>query len=166
MFKQNIRGALRSLQHQPMFAAAVIGMLALGIGATTAIFSVVYGVLLQPLPFPNADRIVEVWGSRSDRGWNQVTLTEANFWDMRDMNHVFEEFGALHAASVILAGTEGPEQVNAAIVSSGFFRALGVRPIAGALFTPEDDKPGAATRPVLLSEGLWKRRYGGDKMPF
>ncbi|HKW02991.1 MAG TPA: ABC transporter permease [Vicinamibacterales bacterium] len=162
MRKQDVLGTLRFLRKQPLFAGAIVGMLALGIGATTALWSVVYGVLLKPLPFPHADRIVEVWGSKPSRGWDQVSLTEANFWDMADMNHVFAEFGAWHNASAILLGGEAPEQVTAAMVSSGFFRSLGVQPVAGRLFAPADDAPGERERVALLSHALWMRRYGGN----
>jgi predicted permease len=162
MRKQDVLGTLRFLRKQPLFAGAIVGMLALGIGATTALWSVVYGVLLKPLPFPNADRIVEVWGAKPSSGWYRVSLTEANFWDMADMTHVFAEFGARHGASAILLGGDAPEQVTAAFVSSGFFRSLGVQPVAGRLFSPADDAPGDRERLVLLSHALWMRRYGGN----
>src|SRR5262245_60262051 len=122
------------MRKQPFFTGAVLLMLALGIGATTAIFSVVYGVLLKPLPFPNPDRLVQVWGAVPARGINQTSLTEANFWDMRDMNRSLEEFGAWHGASFTLTGFATPERVAGATVSTGFFRSLGVRPVAGRLF--------------------------------
>jgi hypothetical protein len=99
MRPQDVRSVLRLARKQPFFSAAVVLMLALGLGASTAIFSVVYGVLLKPLPFPESERIVQVWGAIPARQLNQVSLTEANFWDMRDWNRAFEEFGALHAAS-------------------------------------------------------------------
>lgn len=104
MFKHDIRSSLRLARHRPWFTAAIVGMLAFGIGATTAIFSVVHGVLLRPLPFPEPERLVQVWGSKPDRGWDQVSFTAANFWDMRDRNGTFEEFGALHGASFSLTG--------------------------------------------------------------
>ena len=162
MRTQDVLGTLRFLRKQPLLAGAIVGMLALGIGATTALWSVVYGVLLKPLPFPDADRIVEVWGAKPSRAWDRVSLTEANFWDMADMNHVFAEFGAWHGASAILLGGEAPEQVTAAFVSSGFFRSLGVQPVAGRLFSPADDAPGDRERLALLSHALWMRRYGGN----
>src|SRR6476646_4871691 len=162
MRKQDVLGTLRFLRKQPLFAGAIVGMLALGIGPTTALWSVVYGVLLKPLPFPNADRIVEVWGAKPSSGWDRVSLSEANFWDMADMTHVFAEFGAHHGASAILLGGDAPEQVTAAFVSSGFFRSLGVRPVAGRLFSPADDAPGDRERLVLLPHALWMRRYGGN----
>jgi len=162
MRKQDVLGTLRFLRKQPLFAGAIVGMLALGIGATTALWSVVYGVLLKPLPFPDADRIVEVWGTKPSRGWDRVSLTEANFWDMADTNHAFAEFGAWHNGSALLLGGEAPELVSAGIVSSGFFRSLGVQPVAGRLFGAADDAPGDRERLVLLSHALWMRRYGGN----
>ena len=159
---RDIRGAIRSMRSQPALSAAVIVMLALGIGATTAIFSVVYGVLLRPLPFPEPEELVQVFGTRLDRGWATVSLTEANFWDVRDRNRTFDELGALHGTSFSLTGFEFPERVTGARVSTGFFRALRVRPIAGRLFEPGEDKPGANPNLVLLSNGLWNRRFGAD----
>ena len=81
-----LRLAMRMLRKQPLFSSAILVMLALGIGATTAIFSVVQGVLLKPLPFPEADRLLEVWGTLPARNISQTSFTEANFWDMRDLN--------------------------------------------------------------------------------
>jgi predicted permease len=162
MFQRHeISSALRQMRRQPFGSAAIVLMLALGIGASTAMFSVVYGVLLKPLPFPKLDRIVEVNGARPDRGWAQVGLTEANYWDLQDRNHTFEYLGAWHSGSAILAGDE-PEQVNIGLVSSAFFKALGVQPVAGRLFDADDDVNGATTRPVLLSHRLWVRRFGAD----
>jgi putative ABC transport system permease protein len=92
-----------------------------------------------------------------------VSLTEANFWDLQDMNHAFDAFGAWHGASAILTDGIESEQVNAALVTSGFFRALGVQPLLGRLFVADDDVSGETTRPVLLSHRLWTRRYGGDR---
>jgi predicted permease len=163
MRPQDIRSVLRFARKQPFFSAAVVLMLALGLGASTAIFSVVYGVLLKPLPFPEPDRIVQVWGSLPARQLTNVSLTEANFWDMRDWNRAFEELGALHGASFTLTA-EGmaPERVSGASVSVGFFRALAVQPVAGRLFTPGEDDPGAPAERVILSNTLWKQRFGAD----
>src|SRR6185503_9069600 len=133
-----------------------------GIGSTTAIFSVVQGVLLTPLPFPDADRIVEVWATLPARNIDQTSFTEANFWDMRDMNRTFEEFGAWHGASFSLTGVDQPERLEGARISAGFMRALGVRPVAGNLFAPGDDEPGADARRVLLSHRFWTRHFDGD----
>jgi predicted permease len=158
-----MRGTIRLVRSQPALSAAIVVMFALGIGSTTAIFSVVHGVLLRPLPFPDADRIVQVSGTKLDRGWTDVALTEANFWDMRDRLRAFEEFGAWHGASFSLTGFEFPERVNAARVSVGFFRALGVQPVAGRIFQPGEDEPGRGEGLVLLSHEFWSRRFGTDR---
>jgi predicted permease len=164
MKKQDVRAVLRLMRKQPFFSAAVVLMLALGLGASTAMFSVVYGVLLKPLPFPEPERIVQFWGSLPSRQLPQVALTEANFWDMRDLNRAFEELGALHGASFTLTG-EGmaPERVSGGRVSVGFFRALATQPVVGRLFTPGEDEPGSPAERVMLSNGFWRRRFGGDK---
>lgn len=162
MITRDIRQTVRLMRSQPVLSAAIVLMFALGIGATTAIFSVVYGVLLRPLPFPEPDRLVQVFGSRPDRGWVTVSLTEANFWDMRDRNRTFEELGALHGATFTLTGLEFPERITGSRVSTGVFRALGVRPAAGRLFEPGEDEPGRGEGLALLSHGLWTRRFGAD----
>ena len=158
----HFRAALRMLRKQPFFTGAILLMLAMGIGATTAIFSVVQGVLLRPLAFPDADRIVEVWATLPARNIDQTSFTEANFWDMRDMNRTFDEFGTFHNASFSLTGVDTPERLDGATVSVGFLRALGVKPIAGSLFAPGDDEPSADPRRALLSHRFWSRHYAGD----
>src|SRR6185295_13629921 len=134
-----------------LFAAGVIGMLGLGMGATTAIFSVVDGVLLRPLPFPAADRLVQVWQAVPSRNINRASMSEANFWDVRDMNRSFEEFGTWHGASFTLTdGAAAPERVNGALVSAGFFRALGTRPVIGRIFDESDEPRADSLSRVLL----------------
>jgi len=163
MFKRHeITAVWRQMRQRPIGTAAIVLMLALGIGASTAMFSVVYGVLLRPLPFPDADRIVQVYGARPDRGWTQVSLTAANYWDLQDRNHTFEYLGAYRGTSAILSG-ETPEQVSVGAVSSGFYKALGVQPVIGRLFSAEEDATGETTRPVLLSHAFWMRKYGGNR---
>jgi putative ABC transport system permease protein len=161
---QDVRAVMRFMRKQPFFSGAIVLMLALGLGASTAIFSVVYGVLLKPLAFPEPERIVQYWGSLPQRQLDRVSLTEANFWDMRDWNRAFEELGALHGASFTLTGEgQAPQRVSGASVSVGFFRALGVTPVAGRLFTPGEDEPGSMAERVLLSNGFWKERFAGDR---
>ena len=159
---RDIRGTMRLMRSQPAFTTAVVLMLALGIGATTAIFSVVHSVLVKPLPFPEPDQLVQVWGSRPDRGWTTVTLTEANFWDLRDRNHTLQEFGAYHGASFSLTGFALPERVSAGQVTVGFFKSLGVQCVAGRLFETGEDEPGRGSL-VLLSHAFWTSRFGRDR---
>ncbi|HJZ77648.1 MAG TPA: ABC transporter permease [Vicinamibacterales bacterium] len=163
MILRDLRSTLRLAQSRPLMTSAIVFMLTLGIGATTAIFSVVYGALLRPLPFPEADRLVQVYGSRPDRGWANVSLTEANFWDMRDRARAFADFGALHSTSFTLTGFEFPERVTGGQVSTGFFRALGVKPIAGRLLDPGEDERGRGEGLAVLSHAFWSRRFGTDR---
>jgi predicted permease len=139
----------------------MIAMLALGIGATTAIVSVVYGVLLKPLPFPESERLVQVRGAIPARGITSNSLTEASVWDVRDRNRSFEEFGGWHGASFSLTGFDTPERLTGATVSVGILRALGVQPAAGRLFELGEDRPGSPDHAVI-SHGLWTRRFAAD----
>jgi putative ABC transport system permease protein len=161
--KQDVRAALRQMRARPLLASAVVTMLALGIGASAAIFSVVYGVLLKPLPFPESDRIVEIFGSVPARAIDQTSLAEANTWDLLDMNQSFAEMGSIHGASFSLTGDGVPERVDGARVSVGFLRALGVTPLAGRLFEPGEDQSGAVAQRAILSRRLWTRRFGADR---
>jgi putative ABC transport system permease protein len=162
-FKQDVHSAVRQMKARPAFSAAIVGMLALGIGATAAIFSVLYGVLLKPLPFPESDRIVAIWGSIPARDIDQMAFAEANTWDLIDMNQSFAEMGSFHDESWSLTGDGVPERVEGAAVSVGFLRTLGVTPIAGRLFEPGEDATGAVAERAILSERLWTRRFGADR---
>jgi putative ABC transport system permease protein len=159
---RDVRQAYRTFIKNPAFTFVVLLTLALGIGSTIAIFSVVYGVLLKPMPFPEPERLTQISGSMPSRNLPTLSFTEANFWDMRDLNRSFDEFGAWHGASYTLIGFEVPERLNGALVSVGFFRSLGVKPVVGRLFNPGEDDAGAAANGVLLSYSFWKRRFAGD----
>jgi putative ABC transport system permease protein len=136
--------------------------LALGIGANTAIFSVVHAVLLKPLPYKDADRLVMVWEQNPERGWYQNVVSAANFLDWRRQNDVFTQMAAVDPGKAFnITGTGSPEEVRGERVTTNLFTLLGVRPIMGRDFLPEEDKPGGP-RAVILSYGLWGRRYGGD----
>jgi predicted permease len=162
-FRQDIRYAVRQLWKRPAFSSLALGMLALGIGANTGIFSVVYGVLLKPLPFPEAERLVQVWETRLDRGWGQTSVTPGNFWDLREMNGTFEDLGAYRGVSMNLTGPEFPERLSVGMATSGFFgRVLGVPPILGRDILEEEDDLGSEARGALLSHDFWRQRYGGD----
>jgi len=162
MKTEDVRLALRLMRKQPIFAAGIVVMLGLGIGASTALFSVVHGVLLKSLPFPEPDRLVRVWGALPARNMTTVAFTEANFWDMRDMNRSLSDFGAWHGASFTMTGHGAPERLRGALVSVGFFRALAPRVTAGRLFEPGEDDPGAPGDRALLAHELWSRQFGSD----
>jgi putative ABC transport system permease protein len=159
LFVQDLRYALRALRKNPGFAAIAVLTLALGIGANTAIFSIVNAVLLRPLPFPEANRIVAVYQTLERNGVHRNGASYLNFADWQKESHSFEHMGAYHGSDVTLTGVGDPEIIPGAVVTSGLLSTLGARPVAGRLLIPEDDRPGAAAV-VVLSERLWRRRFG------
>lgn len=158
---QDIRFSLRMLRKGPGFVLFAVLALALGLGANAAIFSVVDAVLLRPLPFRNADRLVEIWEDASHMGFPLAPLAPANFSDWKRRNHVFEDMAALKGDLYALTGNGAPEQLEGSPVTANLFPLLGVSPILGRNFSVEEDRPGGP-RVVLISYGLWQRRFGGD----
>ncbi len=159
LFVQDLRYALRTLRKNPGFAAVAVLTLALGIGANTAIFSIVNAVLLRPLPFPQANRIVAVYQTLERNGIHRNGVSYLNFADWQQQSHSFEQMGAFGESDVTLTGAGEPEIIPGAVVTSGLLSALGVRPVAGRLLVPDDDRPGAPAV-VMLSERLWRKRFG------
>jgi putative ABC transport system permease protein len=154
----DIRYALRTFARNPGFAAVVLLTLALGIGATTAIFSVLDGVMLRPLPYPDIDRILSL-SERTTDGHN-MSVSWPNFQDWRDQNQVFEQLGIYRPTTANLTGGDRPDRLNAALASSAMFGAMGLSPIAGRVFSPTEDTP-AADRVAIVSERLWRNRFSG-----
>jgi len=160
---QDIRFAFRQLWKRPVFSGIALAMLGLGIGANTAIFSVVYSVLLKPLPFQEPERIVRIWESRLEQGWERASVAPGNFWDFREMNRTFEDLGAYRFSSANLTGTEFPEQLSMGRVTAGFFgEVLGVHPILGRTFLQGEDQGGGENRVALLGNEFWHDHFGGD----
>ena len=162
MLWQDLRYGARTLVKSPGFTAVAVLTLGLGIGANASIFSVVHAVLLRPLPFREPERLVELGESREDRGWSFTSFTHANFWDLEDQSRSFESVGAIRNGSINLTGFDFPERLSLGAVSAGFFRTLGVTPVAGRLFVAGEDAAGADVRKAILSNGLWARRFGSD----
>ncbi|MEP7339242.1 MAG: ABC transporter permease [Acidobacteriota bacterium] len=158
---QDLRQGVRALLKQPAFTFVAIIALALGIGANTAIFSVVNAVLLRALPYRQADNLVTVWENNRRRGNDQNVINLGNFYDWKEQNRVFEDMATFFDMTANLTGGGEPEEIASQIASSNLFSVLGVNPIMGRTFTPDDEKEGAA-RVVVLSYGLWQRRFGGD----
>ena len=158
---QDVRYGVRMLWRNPGFATVAVLTLALGIGANTAIFSVIDGVLLRPLPYHNPDRLVTVCQSNPKRGFSQVVVTPGVLKDWREQNSVFEQLGGQIYESVNLTGTERPEHIHAAWATPNFFSVFGVPPLLGRSFTDEDRPPNH--RVVVLSYGLWQRSFGGER---
>ena len=159
MFLQDLRYGLRRLAKSPGFTVVAILTLALGIGANTAIFSVVNGVLINPLPFRNADRIVSVFEDMPD--FAEGSISYPVFLDWQRENRSFESMAAYRWANGTITGAGQPENVRARCVSAAFFPILGVNPILGRNFNAEDDRRGADPT-VLISEGLWQRKFGRE----
>jgi putative ABC transport system permease protein len=158
----DLRFAIRMLLKNPGFTAVAIITLALGIGANTAIFSIVNEVLLKRLPYKDAERLVVAWEQNPERGWYRNPISAANFLDWRKQNHVFTQMAAADlVGSFNLTGTERPEEIVGQQVTSNLFSLLGVQPMRGRDFLPEEDKPHGPLV-VILSHGLWRRRFGGD----
>src|SRR5262249_44205326 len=156
---KDLQYAARILRKSPGFAAVAIAALALGIGATTAIFSVVNSVLLKPLLFPDPDRLVMVWERQPNSTRNNVVQTQ-NFLDWRARNRPLESIAARNALPMNSAGQGEPTQVPGLRVTAGFFEILGVSPLIGRTIRDSDDVPGAPGV-VVLGYTIWQQRFGG-----
>ena len=158
--RRDLRHTLRSFAKNPGFAAVVILTLGLGMGATTAVFSVVNAVILRPLNAPHAERLVRSLSVNNGRSTEMPSAYTLRVW--KDLRDVFEEVSAHRLDSVPLMGTSEPEQISVGRVSEPFLRLFGASLIAGRTFSPEEDRPNGPAVAVL-SYGLWVRRFGGDK---
>jgi putative ABC transport system permease protein len=157
----DVRYAIRQLRKNAGLTAVAVVTLALGIGANSAIFSVVNAVLLRPLRYREADRLVMVWEQNPHRGWFENIVSGANFLDWKKQNHVFTDMAAFESNSFNLTGNGRPEEIAGERVTANLFSVLGVRPLEGRLFiTEEEERKGGAA--AIVSYGLWQQRYGGD----
>jgi putative ABC transport system permease protein len=158
---QDVRFGARVLAKHKGYTAVAVLTLALGIGANTAIFSVVNAVLLRPLPFEGPERLVRVFGTSARRSNFSRPHSYLNFADLRAQNQTFEAMAAYTGSTSALSGDDAPEQISGAIASGDIFLVLRTKPLTGRLLTPEDEKPGGSPA-VVISHGLWQRRFGGD----
>lgn len=157
--RQDLRYRLRMLVKSPGLTAVAVLTLALGIGSNTAIFSAVNAVLLRPLPFADPDRLVlvsEKTQQRSQRGFSVPDL-----FDFKEQSRSFEGFSGFYFEPINFGSRQGTERVLASYVTADFFATLGVQPIIGRSFLPDDDRPGA-NQVVILAHQLWRQRLGGD----
>lgn len=161
---QDLRYAVRQLRKSLGFTAVAVITLALGIGANTSIFSVVNGVLLRPLAFKDPDRLVRVWHvppAKSFPGMTTFAVSAANYLDWERQNHVFEGMAIYSFHGFTLTGSDKPEQVDACAATAGFFSTLGVQPLLGRVFLPEEDQPGRSNV-VVLSHRFWQEHFGSN----
>jgi predicted permease len=145
-----------------MFTAIALVTLAIGIGANTAVFSVVNGVLIKPLPYPNADELIGVWHSAPGVNIPKLNVAPAMLFTYREESQTFRDFGIWSSGGATITGQSEPERVEAVRVTDGTLQALGVPPAFGRWFSREDDTPGSP-RTVMLMPGYWQRRFGGDQ---
>src|SRR5688572_19647920 len=163
----DLKFAIRQLLKNPGFTTVAVLTLALGIGATTTIFSIVNGVLLQPLEYPGSERIVNVWESDPKKGFQNNYTSPANFVDWRRENQVFEAvaFAAHHdgwtTLGFIHTGEGFADRLPGRFVSTNYFKVFGLEPVLGRSFLPEEEQRGAP-RVAVISHRLWQRLYNGD----
>ena len=162
MYKDT-RYVLRRLQHAPQFTAIALVTLALGIGGTTAVFSVVEGVLIKPLPYPQAEALVGIWHTAPGlKGFGDaVNCSPAMYFTYLEENGTFQDFGVYQSRGATVTGLAEPDVVPTLVVTYGTLQALGVQPKVGRWFSQADDTPGAPET-VILTYGYWQRRFGGD----
>jgi len=160
--RQDLAIGLRRLIKAPGFTALAVLILALGIGANSAIFSVLNAVVLQPLPYPEPDRLVQVWESAPARGWDYFSLSQPNYVDFRDNNEAFEYLAGVAWGTQTLNVDGETIRLDGRRVSVEFFDTLGVYPKLGRAFTADEDELGSESRVVILSDGLWRNRFGED----
>src|SRR5262249_25054134 len=158
---QDLRFGVRMLIKQSGFTLIAVLTLALGIGANTAIFSVVNAVLLRALPYPEPGRLVRFWETNPGRGWPEFAASAPNFADWRKQQSVCEQLAAYEFNTFNFTGSGEPERVAALSVTANFFSVLGVAPAHGRNFLPEEEQSGR-THVAILSDGLWRRRFGAD----
>jgi len=161
-FWQDIRYGLRMLLKAPSFSIVATIALALGIGANTAIFSVINAVLLRPLPFTNSDQLMMVWETDATRGQGRGSVSYLNFADWRDQNHVFERMASYHSNDFVMTGRGESTRLRGSVVNADLFPLLGVAPALGRGFLPAEDNPGESGRVVILSQDLFQKRFNSD----
>jgi predicted permease len=158
---RNVRYAIRQLRRAPGFALVAVLTLALGIGANTAVFSVVNGVLLEPLPYAEPQRLVTVTSAFPTMDFHRFWVSPPEFFELREWNQVFEDVGGYRTGSASIETYDQPLRVNSAVASWSLFTTLGVQAVIGRTYSAQEDLPGAEPV-VLISHGLWERAFGGD----
>jgi predicted permease len=157
----DVRYALRGLRRAPGFTLAAVTVLALGIGANTALFSIISAVLLRPLPYPDADRLVRIWSAMPAQGYPRSGSALPDYRTWRAANHSFEEMGASHNTAYNFTGVHQPERLSATRLTASLWQVLKPTPLVGTLFSADAERWGR-NRVAVLSEGLWRRRFGAD----
>ena len=160
-FVQDLRYAIRTLLKSPGFAIVAVLTLALGIGANVATFSVVYGVLLRPLPFPQSEQLVRVFDDLRGTNDQDVGMSAPELWDLQERSGVFQDISAVAPSNSAIGGGERTVRAESLITSPEYFTLLGAKPQIGRVYTAQDAVPGFL-EPVVMSDGFWRRNYGAD----
>jgi putative ABC transport system permease protein len=156
-----IRQVVRRLMRSPMFTLVTLFTIAIGVGANSAVFSVVSGVLLKPLPYPEPGALIGVWQTSTRLNIKDLNASPSDYFTFREENRTFQAFGLWNGGSVAVTGQAAPEQVQCLVMTEGTLNALGVSPLLGRWFTPEDDKP-TAPETAIFTYGYWQRKFGGN----
>jgi putative ABC transport system permease protein len=160
-FRNQLKQVLRRLRRAPMFTLITLVTIAVGVGANTAIFSVLEGVLLKPLPYPHAEELVGVWHTAPGINIKELTASPSTYFIYREQSRTFQDIGLYTGDSVNVTGVAEPEQVRALDVTDGTLPILGIPPVLGRWFTRADDSPGGPDT-VMLTYGYWQRKFGGN----
>ncbi|HYL68276.1 MAG TPA: ABC transporter permease, partial [Candidatus Limnocylindria bacterium] len=160
-FVQDLRYALRTLLKSPGFAIVAVLTLALGIGANVATFSVVYAVLLRPLPFPQPEQLVRLFDDLRGPNEHDVGMSVPELWDLQDRSGVFQDISAVAPSNSAIGGGDRTVRAESLITSPDYFTLLGAKPQLGRVYTQQDAVPGFL-EPVVISDGFWRRNYGSD----
>jgi putative ABC transport system permease protein len=160
-FFQDLKYGIRNLKNKPAFTFTALLVLALGIGANTALFSVLYAMMWKPFPYPDAEQIVTLWETNRASGDRENVGNPLNYFDWREQNEVFTDIAAYVNSAINLSDKGQPEELPFQFVTFNFFQVLGTKPILGRTFFASDE--GRQDRIVVLSHGLWVRRFAGDK---
>jgi predicted permease len=160
--KVQLRQVLRSLGRAPLFTAVTLLTLAVGIGANTAIFSVINGILLKPLPYPHSEELVAVWLTAPGINLKDLNLGPSDYFIFREQTRTFQDIGLHMGYTVSITGSGEPEHASALLLTDGLLPILGATPLLGRSFTQADDQPGSPDT-VMLSYGYWQRKFGGDR---
>src|SRR5580704_17683937 len=160
-FIQDTRYALRMLAKSPAFTLVAVLTLALGIGANVATFSVVYAVLLRPLPFAHPEQLVRVFDDLRGPNQQDVGMSAPELWDLQDRSNVFQEISAVAPGNSAVAGGDRTVRAECLITSPDYFTLLGAKPQFGRVYNQQDSVPGFM-EPAVISDGFWRRNYGSD----
>src|SRR5215468_10517846 len=160
-FVQDVPYALRTLFKNPVFTMVLVLTLALGIGANVATFSLVYAVLLRPLPFPHPEQLVRVFDDLRGPNEQDVGMSVPELWDLQDRSGVFQNVSAVAPSSSAVGGGDRTVRAESLVTSPGYFVLLGTKPELGRVYTAQDAAPGFM-EPVVISNGFWRGYYGAD----